>query len=416
MPAAVYTDPSYEALPPNTNAPHPEDEDHHIENVEYAEDSDDESAPKQSKELMKVAIVHSSRKTVLRVILYLLPLGISFSILQLSFRHVYWRGTERPDSGYLTRWSINQVLNILQIVAKAHEILIVLSLSHLVLHYLRKQLLSSDGIVFGLLSSAYQVTLGSAPFSRGFWYACRRCMYKETFNWRTLGLISLLILVTALGLTVGPASAIAVIPRLQWWYYQDLFTFFEEPNRQSHDFQMYIPKQLFPTAVDESSLPGSYCMNASLDPMSTCPFAGFDMLLSLFNITDDLASNLTISDGTGLDRRMTTQLSLGGTYGLSSLDKAGNHTIGGTRAWTQNYVIANYLSLGWNSGIVYKDPYKIEVKAQQAYPLNPLVNVTCEMEPNSVFARDLSFFNRPYGNLENFGPAGPDHDGTFDIR
>ena len=277
---------------------------------------------------MKVAVVHSSRKIPLRVCLYLIPVALSFAILQLSFRHVYWRGTGSSDSGYLSRYTMDQVLNFLQIVWKAHEILIAMSLSNVVLRYLRRQFVSSEGVTFGL-SSAYQVTLGGAPFSYDFWRTCKRCLRRETFNWHTFSVINLLILVTVLGLTVGPSSAIAVIPRLQEWQYRDLFTFYEKPRRENHDFQLYIPKQLFPRTMDGSNLPGPYCLIASLDVNSTCPFAGFNTILPLFNIADTSENNLTVSDGTGLNRRMTTQLILG-AFGASSIDKAGKHTVGGT--------------------------------------------------------------------------------------
>lgn len=156
---------------------------------------------------------------MLRVFLYLVPVGVSFAMLQLSLRHVYWRGAGDRGYGYFSRYSTNEALTVLQIVAKAHEVLIVLSISHVVLHYLRRQLISPEEIPFGLLTSAYQVTLGGAPFSYSLWNTCKRFIRRKAFNWQAFSLVLLLILATVLGLTFGPASAIAIIPRLDWWQY-----------------------------------------------------------------------------------------------------------------------------------------------------------------------------------------------------
>ena len=295
------------------------------------------------------------------------------------------------------------------------------------LYYLRRQLISTNGIPFGLLTSAYQVTLGCAPFSIGFWNTCKSCVSGGAFDLQAFGLISLVVLATILGLTAGPASAIAAIPRLNWWTHQDLFTFHDDPGHSADDFQIYVPKQLFPMVLDGISLPGPFCLESSLDVNSSCPFAGYDSVLTVFNATDSnsltLSSatldNITLADNTGLDRRMLTQTS-GGLYGNEEkTDRSGVRLVGQTKTWTQNQVLANYLSLGWNSGkpgIPDGDPYIVEAKTQHGPSLNPFVNVTCSMQPSTKFIRSLSFFNRPYGDAEHYGSVGPEHDGEIDIR
>ena len=292
-------------------------------------------------------------------------------------------------------------------------------MSYIVLHYVRRQLISANGIPFGLLTSAYQVTLGCAPFSIGFWNICKSFIGRGRFDLQFFGLILLVILATILGLTAGPASAIAAIPRLNWWIHQDLFTFYQSPGHPADDVQIYVPKQLFPMVLDGSSLPGPYCLESALDVNSSCPFAGYSSFLSAFNVTgSSTIDNLTLADSTGLDRRMLTQTS-GGLYGSGKKDRSGVRLIGQTKTWTQNQVLANYLSLGWKSGkpgIPDGDPYIVEAKTQHGPSLNPFVNVTCSMQPSTRFNRSLSFFNRPYGDSENYGAFGPDHSGEIDIR
>ena len=64
----------------------------------------------------------------------LLPVAVSFAILQLTFRHLYWRDVEVPGT--------SQILGVFQVSAKAHEILIIYSLSKIVLYHLRVDLCS----------------------------------------------------------------------------------------------------------------------------------------------------------------------------------------------------------------------------------------------------------------------------------
>lgn len=80
-------------------------------------------------------------------LVHIIPVAITFGILQLSFRDYYW-----ADAG-----AENQriQLSALQVAAKGHEILILMSLSSMVLHYARKLMASPKGISFGLLEAAY---------------------------------------------------------------------------------------------------------------------------------------------------------------------------------------------------------------------------------------------------------------------
>lgn len=358
-------------------------------------DPDDELAEKALREPEKVAISQSRTRAVARTLLYLLPVGLSFGILQLSFRHVFWRVPRDSGNSAGSRYSIDEILNVLQIVAKVHEILIVTSLSHLVLYYIRQQLCFPSGLSFGLFTSAYQTTSSGHPLSQGFWQTCKSLTSKRTFQWRAFGLVLLMVFAALLGIAAGPASAIAVLPRLDWWYYQHLFSLYEQPSdtmaKNTNDFDLYIPKQLFPSEVNDSSLPGSYCLEPALDINATCPFAGFGELLRVFRLLEARNDNLTITEPTTLARRMVTERSLSYTIGR----EANRGAISQTRAWTQSQVLANYLSLGWRSGIS-DNPYIIETTVDDKGTPSPVVNVTCEMAPSTNHTRDLSFYIDPY--------------------
>lgn len=61
--------------------------------IDAVNENDDDVAEDRPKELEKIAIRSSRRKTLVEIGLYLLPITLTFGILQLSFRSVYWRGT-----------------------------------------------------------------------------------------------------------------------------------------------------------------------------------------------------------------------------------------------------------------------------------------------------------------------------------
>ena len=105
----------------------------------------------------KYAVVKSRSKASVRGLFLLSPLVITTVTLSLNWCNVY-----------LTGGITNQTLALLQIVAKAHDILIAFSLSEVLLYYLRQQLTSDNGIGFGLFSAAYSVGVGSLPFLRSF--------------------------------------------------------------------------------------------------------------------------------------------------------------------------------------------------------------------------------------------------------
>ena len=104
-----------------------------------------------------------------------------------------------------------ELQNALQFAAKIHEVLIMASLSAMVLHVARRMLMSG-GIAWGLLAGAHQV--GSVPwlFSSAF--------LSPLARWQR---ISDLLLACVLGAgviyanLVAPASAIVIIPSLDWW-------------------------------------------------------------------------------------------------------------------------------------------------------------------------------------------------------
>ncbi|KAM0438676.1 hypothetical protein ACHAPT_001432 [Fusarium lateritium] len=140
-------------------------------------------------------------------LLHLPAISITLALAALYFKEVQWP-YGHPTAGEL---------NMLQFAAKAHESLIVVSLTDILFHRIRSGLLREDGggIPLGFLSSPFQL---ASPiqylFSWELWgtvlnpTACRR------FHLVTAVLI---ILLTSIGLGASPFSAILMIPQQSWW-------------------------------------------------------------------------------------------------------------------------------------------------------------------------------------------------------
>lgn len=391
MPAEkpVPIDPQYEAIDPTL--PPDQWDDSEPSNVQELNQQLAQQSPTQ---LERVAILQSRLRAVPRVLALLVPVALSFAILQLSWRHVYWRDSNRNPR------AISENLAVLQIAAKAHEIIIVLSLSDVVLHYLRQQISSSRGLPFGLFTSAYQVALGSQPLSFGFFYSLKSSLWRRDVQWRPLALALFLLLSTLLGLAVGPSSAIALIPRLDWWPDDDLFSLYTSTNnfnkQRPSPFTMYIPKPLFPSVVDAASLPGSYCMDASLDVNGSCPSAGFQYLSPTFNFTA-IYDNVTLDSP--LRRVMATAADSGAT----------------ASTWTTNHLLTNYMSLAFAFSDGDPNPSTVESVIQRDTVLTPIINVFCVQEPAALYDRNVSALSGGFKSLLGYDEISPPS-GSFDVR
>ena len=407
MQSSTSREPLYQSLelqPPERSKP---DDD------SISDQPDSKHAAISDSRLEKVAIKRDRGKSLLWSCVVLAPVAVSFGILQLSFRQVFWRDAQEPGT--------STILEVLQVGAKAHELLIIFSLSQLVLYYLRQQLNTSQGLPFGLFASGYAFTLGSFPASSGFWLSWKLVAWKKRFQWKPFGLACLVILAALIGLTASPASAILLIPQLKWWYFSDLFMFrgSHTPSNECYpenalkaDFALYIPKPLFPNEVDASSLPGPFCLDGSLDVNSTCPFKGLDDILPQLNWTGP--NNMTI--GSGLGRIVA---STGGSDNIQGPGVAA-YLPPSAMAWTTNQLLGNYmanglgLSIGSDSSI-----HTIEAKAPGSRLMSPIGNVTCEVRSSTASNRNLTFLvDTEYLGGPQFGWHDNDRllGGQYDIR
>lgn len=331
---------------------------------------EDENVPQYSREYYASekpkAVLESPRvskffsKFFSKFLVHFTAFATSVAVVGVNFGTVYgWDQETRflPDS---------QVVNLLQFAAKLHEILIVVSLTAIVMHHIRKRLVSSKGISFGLLSGGYQVSSLEFLVSRGF----RGAFFKDG------ALILTLAAAILLGNVVGPSSAIVLIPRLNWWYVRAPLT---------HALQLYLDSpldQLYPTRLGPPNMT-LYHGCDTVEYTSDCPGAAFADLknwaVSWYN--NGMAPNISMSEATTNAQRAlwtgTTQ-NLGNRWNLTEPNMNPNISI--TTTLTQP--ILELTGLFWDfiqvnsmENITYKRPKLVSADTTPIY--SPVVQVQC---------------------------------------
>lgn len=200
-------------------------------------------------------------------LIHVVALVATVAVLQLRFRAVYWADIASPvnnfnEDGFLPR---ADVLNSLQFLAKVHEVFIVASLSAMVMHVIRRMFVGS-GVPFGLLMGAYQVSSPAWLGTKVFTDPILKGAHKRLR-------ISVLLagLLTIFANIVGPSSAVAMIPTVDWWPAEAPFnrpSLFTYVNRRYDD--------LYPRELVE---PIPSCLDLLSTTVFECPASGFDNLL-----------------------------------------------------------------------------------------------------------------------------------------
>lgn len=155
------------------------------------------------RENSKIAFSNKKRNVLYVAAIFHLPaVAVTLVLIGLYINHATW-----PSPG-----PSNNMLNSIQFAAKIHEGLAFGSITQIVFHRLRHELLGEHGLPFGLVTAAFQITSIPYFFSKQFW-SPMRTIHSSPHQTLTFALlISALVLVSAL----GPSSAIVMMPRLGW--------------------------------------------------------------------------------------------------------------------------------------------------------------------------------------------------------
>ncbi|KAK8029761.1 hypothetical protein PG993_011052 [Apiospora rasikravindrae] len=198
---------------------------------------------------------------------HMLAIGSSVGIGWLGSSRVFWY----PENGPVVfgqQLTHDIVSNLLQLVAKVHEIMIIFSLSAMALAMFRRRLVG-DGVRLGFLTGGYRVGDLAYLTSSSFW---RQGMDKSR-PWEVL-LCGFLVFATIMSTLVGPVSAVLLVPALGWFDYAPGTAF---SNVQS-PLLYRIPRQLAwrPTMrADEDYEQTGICTEGYGTYKSYCPARGF---------------------------------------------------------------------------------------------------------------------------------------------
>jgi len=203
---------------------------------------------KPDGEQPKVLYVTSlSRSLIQYIIFHIPPVAVTLGLLAVYVLRISW------GVG-------NEGLAALLIAAKVHEALIIASLFHILFYHIRRGLLGSNGIPFGFLTAAFQL---SSPF-----YLFNSSFIAPLLRYRpvtlsSLVLASLMVLTFTLAALSGASSGIVMIPRLDWWEI-DLHKVngslsvggADGESLRSHRQLIIAPvERLYPTKIDAQSYP-----------------------------------------------------------------------------------------------------------------------------------------------------------------
>ena len=210
---------------------------------------------------------HRSITRLLRYWVHLAAIGVTALISSLNFLNLSLMVSESSNKSV--------VLNLFQFVAKAHELLILGSLSLLLLDSVRSRLVSNRGVPLGyVLSPTLFNDLGWLT-SRHFW-SCLKA------NNQSLSLVLLMMTAIPFANLSGPLSAITVVPRIGWSS--------PKPAALSTLFFQGSAQEIWPTNIAASSL-GPFCTGDAANGTTFCP-AG--VLQNVF-IVNDSEENIGLS-------------------------------------------------------------------------------------------------------------------------
>ncbi|KAI3199016.1 hypothetical protein CBS147311_6100 [Penicillium roqueforti] len=164
------------------------------------------------KEEPRKVIVSESLSIALRRCTYhFAPILVSAVIMTLDLKGVYL-GADLMSP--VKSETIN--LMLLQLAAKAHEIMIVASLGLVVLQFVRHELLFGDGLPLGLIGSGLTFNSLGSFFSKEF-YGSLKYIGGHGNTLRKIMFVTVVVVAGLTAALAGPASAVLLVPKSQNW-------------------------------------------------------------------------------------------------------------------------------------------------------------------------------------------------------
>ncbi|KAH7186197.1 uncharacterized protein B0J16DRAFT_400197 [Fusarium flagelliforme] len=222
----------------------------------------------------KVLIKNSRWIALARCAVHVVPALLTIGLSALNFVGFFvggeLHGAQNDDESKL---------GALQVATKVQELLIVASLSTVIFHALRSEIIFGPGLPLGLLVSGFSFSSISYVFSPEFlggvwrsWKQMSNSPNDLSTKARRYGLIVLLLVGSLLALVAAPATAVLMIPRVKDW----------EVGGGVH-WLIGNDEYLWPTNLTASYYQDINCTEGA-DPFVNprCPSTGFKTLFSHF--------------------------------------------------------------------------------------------------------------------------------------
>ncbi|KKK20324.1 hypothetical protein P175DRAFT_0440547 [Aspergillus ochraceoroseus IBT 24754] len=238
------------------------------------------ASPSGPQEPEKVIITSKSWFTSLQqCVIHLVPMSASVIIMTVNIRRTYL-------SADLMSPVRSETINLLflQVAAKAHEIMIVASLSLVVLQFVRHELLFGDGLPLGFIGSGITFNNFEFFFKKEFRGAMKYISLPGN-KLRKVAFVSLIMIAGFVAALAGPASAVLLVPKDQDW---------EAGGTQF--FLNGTESELWPSDLTgELSELRQFCSPDNSTSVGICPAAGFRSLWThwgTMNSTDFRTQNV----------------------------------------------------------------------------------------------------------------------------
>lgn len=238
----------------------------------------------------KVVISHDIIMAILRCWIHLAATAVVLVLVGLNTVG-FFIGEELSGYSGGTFQALDQLM--LQICAKATELLVVASLGKVIMDLIRHELLYSErGLPFGIMLARLQFSDIGYFWSASFWSSC---FVISSFSRRLF--IGVVIMLSGLiAAFAGPAAALLLIPTVHQDWHAGGTDFWLNGNENI----------LWPITLDADAAGGTHCQSPSFDALtmgalnySGCAWGGYTALAEFFEDTRLSPGdwNLTVEDG-----------------------------------------------------------------------------------------------------------------------
>ena len=149
----------------------------------------------------KIAIRKSRTTALIRALIHVVPVSVALWEVIMNW-NTYYLGSSIHNLAYY------------QFGAKIHKMTAQASLAAIIFSYVRYKMALGQGLPFGALFSGLHISQVSYLWSLEFWGSISS---KHLATRRRIGMSLIITTAIVLAATVGPSSAILLIPRLGYW-------------------------------------------------------------------------------------------------------------------------------------------------------------------------------------------------------